>query len=81
MESHLLLNSVISAGFYLKIIYTIIQPAASEKVEQTKEAPLLMLIPILALAVLIIVFGVWPEPLFNFAQQAANALISLGGTV
>ena len=41
----LLLNSIISAGFYLKIIYTIIQPAASEKVEQTKEAPLLMLIP------------------------------------
>jgi multicomponent Na+:H+ antiporter subunit D len=75
----LLLNSIISAGFYLKIIYTMIQPTASEKVEQTKEAPLLMLIPILALAILIIVFGIWPEPIFNFAQQAANALISIGG--
>jgi len=38
-----------------------------------------MLIPILALAILIIVFGVWPEPIFNFAQQAAGALIHLGG--
>ena len=77
----LLLNSIISSGFYLKIIYTIIQPVASEKVEQTKEAPLLMLIPILALAVLIIIFGVWPQPLFNFAQQAAGALMHLGGAV
>jgi proton-translocating NADH-quinone oxidoreductase chain N len=75
----LIINSVISAGFYLRIIYTLIQPAVSEKVGKIKEAPLLMLIPILALTVLIVVFGIWPDPLVNFAQQAANALLSLGG--
>ena len=77
----LILNSVISAGFYLRIIYTLIQPISSSKAEQAKEAPLLMLIPILALAVLIILFGVWPDPLVNFAGDAANALLSLGGSV
>jgi proton-translocating NADH-quinone oxidoreductase chain N len=77
----LLINSVISAGFYLRIIYTLIQPLSSAKAEQVKEAPLIMLIPILALAVLIILFGVWPDPLVNFAGDAAKALISIGGTV
>jgi proton-translocating NADH-quinone oxidoreductase chain N len=75
----LLLNSVISAGFYLRIVYVLIQPVSSPAVEKIKESPLLMLIPILALMVLIVLFGVWPDPLVNFAGDAANALISLGG--
>jgi proton-translocating NADH-quinone oxidoreductase chain N len=77
----LLLNSVISAGFYLRIVYTLIQPVSSEKVAQTKEAPLMMLIPIFALVVLIVAFGVWPGPLFDFAQNGARALLSLGGVL
>jgi multicomponent Na+:H+ antiporter subunit D len=44
----LLLNSVISAGFYLRIIYTLIQPVSSPKAEAVTEAPLLMLIPLIA---------------------------------
>jgi proton-translocating NADH-quinone oxidoreductase chain N len=75
----LLINSVISAGFYLRIIYTLVQPVSAEKIEQIKEAPLLMLIPVLALTVLIILFGVWPDPLYNFASEAAKALTTLGG--
>ncbi len=77
----LLINVVISAGFYLRIIYTLVQPVSKPKVEQAKEAPYLMLIPIIALAVLIILFGVWPDPLVSFAQNAANALTSFGGAV
>jgi proton-translocating NADH-quinone oxidoreductase chain N len=77
----LLINSVISAGFYLRIIYTLIQPVSAAKVEQIKEAPILMLVPVLALTVLIVLFGVWPDPLFNFASQAAKALTSLGGAI
>ena len=78
----LLLNVIISAGFYLKIIYAFVQPISSPKTEQIKkEAPLLMLVPILALTILIVLFGVWPDPLINFANNAANALISLGGSV
>lgn len=77
----LLLNSIISAGFYLRIIFALIQPVSSSKVEQLKEAPLLMLIPVLVLTVLIILFGVWPDPLFNFASEAAKALTSIGGSI
>jgi proton-translocating NADH-quinone oxidoreductase chain N len=75
----LIINSVISAGFYLRIIYALIQPPTSEKIAQLKEAPLLMVAPIVALAALIVVFGIWPDPLVNFAQQAAHALLSIGG--
>jgi multicomponent Na+:H+ antiporter subunit D len=77
----LLVNSVISAGFYLRIIYTLVQPVSTPKVEQIKEAPLLMLLPIIALAVLIVLLGVWPDPLVNFAGNAAQALTSLGGSI
>ncbi|MGD6806560.1 MAG: NADH-quinone oxidoreductase subunit N [Candidatus Bathyarchaeia archaeon] len=75
----LILNSVISAGFYLRIVYVLIQPTSSSTAEKVKEAPLLMLLPILALTGLIVLFGVWPDLIFNFARDAANALISLGG--
>jgi proton-translocating NADH-quinone oxidoreductase chain N len=77
----LLVNSVISAGFYLRIIYTLVQPVSTPKVEQVKEAPLLMLIPICALTVFIVVLGIWPDPLVKFAGDAAQTLFSLGGTV
>lgn len=77
----LLLNSAISAGYYLRIINTLIKPISSEKVAQAKEAPWLMIIPILALAVLIVVFGIWSNDLVAFADQAAKALLSLGGTI
>ncbi len=75
----LLINVIISGGFYLRIIYTIIQPVSSPKVEQAKEAPVLMLIPIFALTVFIVLLGVYPDPLVTFAQNAANSLLSFGG--
>ncbi len=75
----LLINVIISGGFYLRIIYTLIQPISSPKVEQTKEAPYLMLIPICALTVFIVLLGVYPDPLVTFAQNAANALTAFGG--
>ena len=77
----LLVNSAISAAYYLRIVKTIMQIPVSEKVEKVKEAPLLMLIPLCILAFSIIVFGIWPDPFVNFAQQAAKALVSFGGLV
>jgi multicomponent Na+:H+ antiporter subunit D len=72
----LILNSAISAVYYLGIIRVLIQAPVSEKVEKVKETPLLMLVPLCALAILIVAFGVFPDPLINFAQQAAGALFS-----
>jgi len=73
----LILNSVISAAYYLRVLRTLLEPVSSEKVEKMKEAPLLMLLPMCALAVLIVIFGIWPDQLLRFAQQAASSL--LGG--
>lgn len=77
----LLLNSVISAGFYLRIVFALIQQDASEKIVKIKEAPLLLLVPICILSILIIVFGLWPDLIVNFAKQAVDALVSIGGLV
>ncbi len=75
----LILNSAISAGYYLRVILTMIQIPVTENVEKVKKTPLLMIIPIVALGVLIVIFGIYPDPLINFAQQAVNGLFSLGG--
>jgi proton-translocating NADH-quinone oxidoreductase chain N len=77
----LIVNSVISAAYYLRVVRNIMQIPVSEKVEKVKEVPLLMLIPICVLAVSIIVFGIWPDPLVNFANQAAKALVCFGGLI
>jgi multicomponent Na+:H+ antiporter subunit D len=75
----LILNSAISAGYYLRIVLTMIQIPTSEKIDKVKETPLLMLVPICALVALIIVFGIFPDPLVNFANNAVGALLSIGG--
>jgi multicomponent Na+:H+ antiporter subunit D len=75
----LIVNSAVSAAYYLRVVRTVMQIPVSEKMEKVREVPLLMLIPLCVLAVSIIVFGIWPDSLVNFAHQAAKALVSLGG--
>jgi proton-translocating NADH-quinone oxidoreductase chain N len=75
----LLINSAISAGYYLRIVRTILQIPVSEQVEKVKETPILMLVPICILVLAIIIFGIYPDPLFNFANQAAKSLTFIGG--
>ncbi len=77
----LIVNSAISAAYYLRVVRTIMQIPVSDKVQKVKEVPLLMLIPLCVLAVSVIVFGIWPDPLVNFANQAAKALVSFGGLI
>jgi formate hydrogenlyase subunit 3/multisubunit Na+/H+ antiporter MnhD subunit len=75
----IILNSALSAAYYLRIIRTLMQAGGSEKIEKVKEAPLVMLMPLCVLAVLIVLFGVWPDQLIRIAQQAAAALLSMSG--
>ena len=75
----LIVNSAISAAYYLRIVRTIMQNPISEQIAKVKETPLLMLVPICILAVAIIAFGIWPDPLYNFADQAAKSLVTFGG--
>jgi proton-translocating NADH-quinone oxidoreductase chain N len=76
----IILNSVLSAAFYLKLLRILIMPLASKKFDQVREAPILMLAPISVMVILIILFGIWPEPILEFSQKAADALISINGS-
>ncbi len=71
----LIVNSAISAAYYLRIIRVLMSTPTSESVQKVKETPWLMLVPIVALAILVVAFGIWPDPLVKFAQQAAGALL------
>ncbi|HML03265.1 MAG TPA: NADH-quinone oxidoreductase subunit M [Candidatus Bathyarchaeia archaeon] len=75
----IILNSILSAGYYLQVIRVLVEPASSEKLEKVKEAPLIMLVPICIMTVLIILFGVYPDPVLVLARKAAQSLLSMGG--
>lgn len=75
----LILNSAFSAAYYLSIVRVIMQTPTSESVLKVKETPLLMLVPIIVLAVLIVAFGIFPDPIVKFAQHAVGALLSRSG--
>jgi hypothetical protein len=46
-----------------------------ESLKGLKEAPPLMLGVTVAMATLVVLFGLWPEPVINYATEAAKALI------
>jgi len=73
----LVINSAISAGYYLRIIRVLLAPI-SGGVERAQEAPIHLLIPIYAATALIIVFGIYPDPILSLAQSAASHMMSLG---
>lgn len=70
----ILLNSALSAAYYLRIIQIVTSSSVASKISKAKEAPLAMLVPMCILAFLIVLFGVYPAPMTNFAREAAIAL-------
>ncbi len=74
----IILNSILSAAYYLRVLKALIQPKLSPAAFNAREAPVLMLIPIAVLIALIIIFGVYPEPVVRLAQQAAGSLLPSG---
>jgi NADH-quinone oxidoreductase subunit N len=74
------LNSALSMVYYLKVVRTMIgQP--TEGVKSMKEAPPLMLGVTVAMATLIILFGVWPAPTIAYASEAARSLTNLSSYI
>ena len=69
------LNSAFSMAYYLRVMKTLISEPV-EAVKGLKEAPALMLAVTVAMATLIIIFGVWPEPTAYYANEAAKALVT-----
>jgi proton-translocating NADH-quinone oxidoreductase chain N len=75
----IILNSILSAAYYLQVIRVLAKPASSEKLEKIKETPIIMLLPICIMAILIILLGIYPDPVLDLARRAAQSLLSMGG--
>jgi proton-translocating NADH-quinone oxidoreductase chain N len=74
------LNSALSMVYYLRVMKGLVgQP--KEALKATKEAPPFMLGVTVAMATLIILFGVWPAPMIAYATEAAKALLNFTGYV
>jgi formate hydrogenlyase subunit 3/multisubunit Na+/H+ antiporter MnhD subunit len=67
------LNSAFSMAYYLRVMKTLISEPL-ESLKGLKEAPILMLTVTVAMAALVIIFGVWPELTAYYANEAAKAL-------
>jgi proton-translocating NADH-quinone oxidoreductase chain N len=74
------LNSALSMVYYLRAMKTLVGKP-SEAISNVREAPPLMLGVTVAMATLIILFGVWPAPVISYAQSAAVALTNLSNYV
>jgi multicomponent Na+:H+ antiporter subunit D len=67
------LNSALSMGYYLNVIKTLISDPI-ESVKKAKEVPILMVGITLVMTLLVVLVGLYPEPMVSFAQRAAESL-------
>lgn len=69
------INVAISMAYYLRVVMTLLNGKAPND-SGRKEAPLLMVGVIAFMAVLIVVLGIFPNPILGFASDASNSLLS-----
>ncbi|MCB2171194.1 hypothetical protein KQH65_00485 [archaeon] len=69
------LNSALSMAYYLRVIKTLISDPI-DSMKGLKEAPKLMVAVTVVMTLVVILFGVWPEPAVSFAESAAEALVN-----
>lgn len=78
MAAMLILNSVISLFYYLGAVNTVVfGPAPEDRPKTLKPIPLLMVVPIVALALLVLMLGVYPDIGLAFVDPAAEQLASM----
>jgi proton-translocating NADH-quinone oxidoreductase chain N len=68
------LNSALSVGYYLPAMYKLVGKP-SDKIKEVKEAPALMLLVCVVMALLVIWTGVFPETVIGYAETGAKALV------
>lgn len=71
-------NSALSAGYYLRFLKVLVRLSPNPRLEKAVEASPLMLTPPLLLLMLVIVFGIWPQPILELSEQAASSLFDTG---
>jgi len=67
------LNSALSMAYYIRIMQVLL--ASPKEGFKAKEAPILMLTVTMAMAAIIVILGIWPAPLLNFASSASQSLV------
>ncbi|HEX2907741.1 MAG TPA: proton-conducting transporter membrane subunit [Phototrophicaceae bacterium] len=73
------LNSVLSLGYYLPVINTLFRDNPAAEWQRGRAIPLAMIGPILVLAVLMLLIGLWPGALTWLTQPAAASLLAAFG--
>lgn len=63
------ISSVITAGYYLWFVWRVFFGATPENLENVKEGPWLLLIPIVALTAATVVLGIWPDLLLGLTSS------------
>lgn len=74
----LIIFSAVSTGYYIRILKALIAAPRDERLSDVKEAPILILIPICCLAFLMILLGIWPDPILRFAEESSSWLMEVG---
>jgi len=67
------INSVISMVYYLRVMISLVGKPITAP-QNTKEAPLLMLSVTVVMAILVVLFGVLPDSMIQYATEAAKAI-------
>jgi len=72
----MILNVLLGAAYYLRVIQIVFLRPLTSVSEKASEAPALMLAPLIVLAVLAVVIGVYPAPFLNLVTSIARNLLS-----
>lgn len=74
----ILLASLIEIVYYFRVIQTIYsKPDEGNSIKpELHESPIMALIPLLILGLLIILLGIYPDPVLNFLQESAKELMN-----
>jgi multicomponent Na+:H+ antiporter subunit D len=73
----MVINMLLSVAYYLRLIYILVLKEPTPVSAKATEAPASMLIPIMILAVLCIIIGIYPGPFVAFSQEAAQAALGM----
>jgi multicomponent Na+:H+ antiporter subunit D len=67
------LNSALSMAYYIRIMQVLL--GSPKEGLKANEAPIFMLTVTMAMAAIIVILGIWPAPLINFASSASHSLV------
>ncbi len=70
-----LLNSVLSLGYYLPLVTTIYRREASQEVLHGTSVPVLVNVPLVILATLTTLIGLWPDLVVRLTEPAGAAIL------